>query len=104
MAAGYQVHLAQAAPPKTNAGCQRPAPDPTGATDVELPKGNWLVTNLSRSPTDIGVRRFAPPGLSIRLGLLGPTLTARIFIPPDSVGLPWHLTASDGVPVRLCPV
>ena len=104
LAAGYQMHLAEAAAPRRRIGCRRPAPDPLGTTDVELPPGNWLVTNLSHSPTDIGVRRFAPPGMSIRLGPLGPELTARVFVPTDSVTLPWHLTATNSVPVRLCPV
>jgi hypothetical protein len=75
---------------------QRCAQLRTGAAGVsrELPlnPGTWLLTDPGPTGLAIGVRRFAPRGLPVYIGLIGASWTERLVIPYDAVTTAWWLS------------
>jgi hypothetical protein len=85
-------------------GCRRLAPRPDGNhPEAGLRSGGALVTDLGRSALIVGVRRFAPPGMSLPVGLLAAGSTVRVPLVRDALRPPWLLTARGSSPVRVCP-
>jgi hypothetical protein len=105
LAAGYALHLApvRGAALRRGADCLRLAPRFDGRPrELIVSPGNVLITSLGSGPVDIGVRRFAPSGLSFSLGGLAGNRSALIRIPPDRVGRTWYLRASGDSPLDVC--
>jgi hypothetical protein len=102
LAAAYRMLPRPATRTPLSRGCRRV---PVGAgADIEMPPGGAAISNLGRSPLDIGVRRFAPPGLAVSVGMLQAGASARIPVPRDSAGVPWHLTARGASALAICPL
>lgn len=108
LAAGYQLGLAPV--PRATAtgsvaesGCRRLAASPYGGSrGLELAPGDLLITNLGSVPVDIGVRRFAPPNLPIKLGRVVPAFAVRLSLPADELRRPWHLSVTGESPLEVC--
>ncbi len=105
LTAGYGIDLGAAvsATPPPGATCERLEVSLDGQLrDLELNGSEVLIHNVGVEAAEIGVRRFAPPGLPVILGILPPAFPARFALPADSVPRPWHLTVGGGSPVRVC--
>jgi hypothetical protein len=105
LAAAYGVRPTKADRPSSLNRCPRLSPRSGGdGMEVPAPPGGASITNLGSSPVILGVRRFAPSQLPLRVGTLGAGSTARIPIPRDSLALRWHLTARGSSALRICPI
>jgi hypothetical protein len=104
LTAAYGVFPTKADRPSSSQGCRRLAVRADGGgPDVQIPPRGAFLTDLGRSPLVIYLRRFAPKNLSVSIGFLGAGSTARIAVPPDSLALPWKLTATGRSALEICP-
>ena len=100
---GYRVRLVTGRRPAGSNECRRRPAHSSGVTrEVELSARGASITNLGDDPLVVGVRRFAPSALPVPIGFLSAGQTSSITVPPDSVTLPWHLTARGASAFRVC--
>lgn len=105
LAAGYALALAPAASPAAGADCTKvPAELGGGDRSLELTNGRTVITNLGGPPVTVAVRRFAPPGFVIELGMLAGGFSTSFSIPTDAVALPWHLEVSGESDLDVCRI
>lgn len=104
MAAGYGLGVAEVIRAAGTTPANRCAKlDPaTAAAEVPLGPGAVLVTNLGGAPSEIHIRRFAPPELPIGIGTLAGGFSARFRVPVDRASVPWRLGASAGSSLEVC--
>jgi len=89
-------------------GCRRleasaAPPDPS----LPLTAGTVVVSNPSKAPLVIGMRRFAPSSLPNYVGFLAARSSAAMSIPRDSLARAWRINISNpsrapGVAVTVC--
>ena len=76
-----------------------------GADDeIDLPRGGVRIVNRGPGPVELGVRRFAPMGLPVRLGSLQPRFATALQVPADRVSRPWRLVATGEGSLAVCPL
>jgi hypothetical protein len=99
IAAAYGLHLEERRGSASEEDCRRHR---AGVGEVELYSGGASIANMGARPLALGVRRFGSPDMPLPLGRLGANRSSQLAIPPDSLGLPWHLTVRGVSAFQVC--